>query len=58
MFLFVFKAENLQTIAALRAIQGVCEGATNYTLGSWYTKKELRKRTAILVASGPVVVIL
>jgi ACS family pantothenate transporter-like MFS transporter len=62
MCLLIFTAKNFGTVAALRFIQGVCEGAAwpaiHYVIGSWYTKKELGKRTAIFTASGPVGVIL
>jgi ACS family pantothenate transporter-like MFS transporter len=62
MCLLVFRSQNFGSVAALRFIQGACEGAAwpaiHYTLGSWYTKQELGKRTAIFIASGPVGVIL
>ncbi|KAH3664342.1 hypothetical protein WICMUC_005727 [Wickerhamomyces mucosus] len=54
--LFIFKAKGFKTIAALRFIQGLCEGtawpAIHFILGSWYTPAELGKRTAIFTASG------
>lgn len=56
MCLLVYRAENFRTVAGLRFVQGVCEGAAwpaiHYALGSWYTPKELGKRTGIYTASG------
>jgi ACS family pantothenate transporter-like MFS transporter len=54
--LFIFKAQNFKTIGILRFFQGFCEGLAwpciHYILGSWYTKQELGKRTAIFTSAG------
>jgi MFS transporter, ACS family, pantothenate transporter len=45
-----------QAIMAIRFFQGVAEATTfvgtHYILGSWYTKRELGKRSGIFTASG------
>ncbi|KAI1293084.1 major facilitator superfamily domain-containing protein [Xylaria venustula] len=49
-------AHNAQGIAAIRFFQGVFEATTfvgtHYILGSWYTERELGKRSGIFTASG------
>ncbi|KAI0909645.1 major facilitator superfamily domain-containing protein [Ustulina deusta] len=49
-------ARNPQSIAAIRFFQGVAEATTfvgtHYILGSWYTERELGKRSGIFTASG------
>jgi ACS family pantothenate transporter-like MFS transporter len=45
-----------QSIMAIRFFQGLCEASTfvgtHYILGSWYTERELGKRSGIFTASG------
>uniref|UniRef100_A0A8H7NET4 Major facilitator superfamily (MFS) profile domain-containing protein n=1 Tax=Bionectria ochroleuca TaxID=29856 RepID=A0A8H7NET4_BIOOC len=45
-----------QSIMAIRFFQGICEASTfvgtHYILGSWYTERELGKRSGIFTASG------
>ncbi|KAK4445723.1 pantothenate transporter liz1 [Podospora aff. communis PSN243] len=45
-----------QAIMAIRFFQGIAEASTfvgtHYILGSWYTKRELGKRSGIFTASG------
>ncbi|KAI1815972.1 MFS general substrate transporter [Poronia punctata] len=45
-----------QSIAAIRFFQGIAEATTfvgtHYILGSWYTERELGKRSGIFTASG------
>lgn len=45
-----------QSIMAIRFFLGVCEASTfvgtHYILGSWYTEKELGKRSGIFTSSG------
>jgi MFS transporter, ACS family, pantothenate transporter len=47
---------NPQSIAAIRFFQGIAEATTfvgtHYILGSWYTERELGKRSGIFTASG------
>ncbi|KAI0452197.1 major facilitator superfamily domain-containing protein [Xylaria acuta] len=47
---------NPQSVAAIRFFQGVAEATTfvgtHYVLGSWYTERELGKRSGIFTASG------
>ena len=47
---------NPQSIMAIRFFQGICEASTfvgtHYILGSWYTERELGKRSGIFTASG------
>ncbi|KAI1194745.1 major facilitator superfamily domain-containing protein [Nemania serpens] len=47
---------NPQSIAAIRFFQGIAEASTfvgtHYILGSWYTERELGKRSGIFTASG------
>ncbi|KAI0481874.1 major facilitator superfamily domain-containing protein [Xylaria cf. heliscus] len=47
---------NPQSVAAIRFFQGVFEATTfigtHYILGSWYTERELGKRSGIFTASG------
>ncbi|KAI1114851.1 major facilitator superfamily domain-containing protein [Nemania sp. NC0429] len=47
---------NAQSIAAIRFFLGVAEASTfvgtHYILGSWYTKRELGKRSGLFTASG------
>ncbi|KAI6090654.1 retrograde regulation protein 2 [Hypoxylon rubiginosum] len=49
-------ASRPQHLMAIRFFQGYAESCifagTQYVLGSWYTKKELGKRTALFTASG------
>ncbi|RSL55920.1 hypothetical protein CEP54_009151 [Fusarium duplospermum] len=49
-------AHNPQSIMAIRFFQGICEASTfvgtHYILGSWYTERELGKRSGIFTASG------
>ncbi|XDG02537.1 hypothetical protein ABKA04_002152 [Annulohypoxylon sp. FPYF3050] len=49
-------ASHPQHLMAIRFFQGYAESCifagTQYVLGSWYTKKELGKRTALFTASG------
>ena len=49
-------AQKPQDLMAIRFFQGYAESCifagTQYILGSWYTKQELGKRTAIFTASG------
>ncbi|KAI1822674.1 MFS general substrate transporter [Xylaria intraflava] len=49
-------ARNPQGVAAIRFFQGVAEATTfvgtHYVLGSWYTERELGKRSGIFTASG------
>jgi MFS transporter, ACS family, pantothenate transporter len=49
-------AQNPQSIMAIRFFQGICEASTfvgtHYILGSWYTERELGKRSGIFTASG------
>ncbi|KAI1272033.1 major facilitator superfamily domain-containing protein [Xylaria sp. FL0933] len=49
-------AHNAPSIAAIRFFQGVAEATTfvgtHYILGSWYTERELGKRSGIFTASG------
>ncbi|KAH7305857.1 major facilitator superfamily domain-containing protein [Stachybotrys elegans] len=48
--------KNPQSIMAIRFFQGLCEASTfvgtHYILGSWYTERELGKRSGIFTASG------
>ncbi|KAF4494231.1 MFS pantothenate transporter [Fusarium agapanthi] len=45
-----------KSIMAIRFFQGICEASTfvgtHYILGSWYTERELGKRSGIFTASG------
>ncbi|KAI0441711.1 major facilitator superfamily domain-containing protein [Xylaria telfairii] len=45
-----------QSVAAIRFFQGIAEATTfvgtHYILGSWYTERELGKRSGIFTASG------
>jgi MFS transporter, ACS family, pantothenate transporter len=47
---------NPQSIMAIRFFQGIVEASTfvgtHYILGSWYTERELGKRSGIFTASG------
>ncbi|KAI1739785.1 major facilitator superfamily domain-containing protein [Xylaria scruposa] len=47
---------NPQSVAAIRFFQGIAEATTfvgtHYILGSWYTERELGKRSGIFTASG------
>lgn len=47
---------NPQSIMVIRFFQGICEASTfvgtHYILGSWYTERELGKRSGIFTASG------
>jgi ACS family pantothenate transporter-like MFS transporter len=47
---------NPRSIMAIRFFQGICEASTfvgtHYVLGSWYTERELGKRSGIFTASG------
>ncbi|GAP89723.1 putative major facilitator superfamily transporter [Rosellinia necatrix] len=49
-------ARNPQGVAAIRFFQGVAEATTfvgtHYILGSWYTERELGKRSGIFTSSG------
>lgn len=49
-------AQSPQAIMAIRFFQGICEASTfvgtHYILGSWYTERELGKRSGIFTASG------
>ncbi|OTB06794.1 hypothetical protein M426DRAFT_318505 [Hypoxylon sp. CI-4A] len=49
-------AHNPQSIMAIRFFQGIFEATTfvgtHYILGSWYTERELGKRSGIFTASG------
>ncbi|KAK5631928.1 hypothetical protein RRF57_007642 [Xylaria bambusicola] len=49
-------AHDVASIAAIRFFQGVAEATTfvgtHYILGSWYTERELGKRSGIFTASG------
>ena len=49
-------AHDAASIAAIRFFQGVAEATTfvgtHYILGSWYTERELGKRSGIFTASG------
>ncbi|KAM5352620.1 hypothetical protein ACJ41O_005342 [Fusarium nematophilum] len=48
--------QNPRSIMAIRFFQGLCEASTfvgtHYILGSWYTERELGKRSGIFTASG------
>ncbi|KAK4161376.1 major facilitator superfamily domain-containing protein [Cladorrhinum sp. PSN259] len=48
--------KNPQSIMAIRFFQGIAESTTfvgtHYILGSWYTERELGKRSGIFTASG------
>ena len=48
--------QNPESIMAIRFFQGICEASTfvgtHYILGSWYTERELGKRSGIFTASG------
>ncbi len=48
--------QNPQSIMAIRFFQGIAESSTfvgtHYVLGSWYTERELGKRSGIFTASG------
>lgn len=54
--LMVIATTNYNGIITVRAFQGAVEGMSypsiNYILGSWYTKEELTKRTAVFCISG------
>jgi ACS family pantothenate transporter-like MFS transporter len=45
-----------ESIMAIRFFQGICEASTfvgtHYVLGSWFTERELGKRSGIFTASG------
>ncbi|KEY71915.1 hypothetical protein S7711_09118 [Stachybotrys chartarum IBT 7711] len=47
---------NPESIMVIRFFQGICEASTfvgtHYILGSWYTERELGKRSGIFTASG------
>lgn len=49
-------AQKPQSIMAIRFFQGIAEATTfvgtHYILGSWYTERELGKRSGIFTASG------
>ena len=49
-------AQRPQSIMAIRFFQGICEASTfvgtHYILGSWYTERELGKRSGIFTSSG------
>lgn len=49
-------AHTPQAIMAIRFFQGIAEATTfvgtHYILGSWYTERELGKRSGIFTASG------
>ncbi|QPG73272.1 hypothetical protein FOA43_000580 [Brettanomyces nanus] len=54
--LFVYKAQNAQTIYALRFLIGLFESASNpsnhYLIGCWYKKKEIMRRSNFFVLAG------